>query len=226
MSTTPAAEVDPAIAAIEESTALVVTEASGITITDQDSYGYAGAFLTETLKPALKEIEARFRPMQRAADAAKREILDQRRALEDPLKEAERIVKRAMGAHVTEQRRIVAEAEAERLKEARERAEADAIAEASRLEEAGHTEAAEERISAPVVPVVAAPVVAPPKAAGVSTRMVTRHRIIDASAIDRKFLMPDEKKIGKIVEQMGADAVELVGGIEVYEEPVVSARAR
>ncbi|KKL00860.1 hypothetical protein LCGC14_2628320, partial [marine sediment metagenome] len=40
------------------------------------------------------------------------------------------------------------------------------------------------------------------------------------------FMMPDEKKIGQIVRSMGADAARLVGGIEVYEEPVIAAKAR
>ncbi len=216
---------DP-FAAIEESTALVVTEAQGITITDQDSYAYAGAFVTKSLKPALREIEARFRPMQRAADASKKEILDQRRALEDPLKEAERITKQRMGVWLTEQRRITAEAEAERLRVAREEAETATLAEAARLEEAGHTKAAEEMITAPVVPVVSAPPPEEPKAAGVSARFVTKYRIIDARKITAAFMMPDEKKIGQIVRSMGADAAELVGGIEIYEEPVIAASAR
>lgn len=214
------------IAAIEESTALLVTEAQGITITDQDSYGYAGAFLTEMLKPALREIEARFRPMQRAADAAKKEILDQRRALEVPLRAAERITKELMGAYVIEQRRIAAAAEAERLRVAREEAETAALAEAARLEEAGHTEAAEEMITAPVVPVVSAPPPEEPKAEGVSARFVTKYRIINVDQVGRAFMMPDEKKIGQVVRSMGADAAEMVGGIEVYEEPVIAAAAR
>ncbi len=219
-----ARDPDP-FAAIEESTALVVTEAQGITITDQDSYGYAGSFLTESLKPALQQIEARFRPMQRAADASKKEILNQRRALEGPLKEAELITKQLMGVFVIEQRRIAAEAEAERQRVAREEAETAALAEAARLEEAGHTEAAEEMITAPVVPVVSAPPPEAPKADGVSVRMITKFRIINLAKIDRKFLIPDEKKIRQIVNGFGADAAEMVGGIEIYSVPSVSARS-
>jgi hypothetical protein len=218
--------VDPAIAAIEETTALVVLEANGITITDADGYGYAGAFLTETLKPARAEIEATFGPIVKAAHLAHKEALTQRQRHEGPLIKAEHIVKRAMGTYVTEQRRIAAVAETERLRVAREEAEAAALAEAERLEAAGHTEAAEEKITAPVVPVVSAPPPEEPKAAGVSARMVSKYRIIDPSAIDRDYLMPDEKKIGQVVRAMGADAERLIGGIEVYEEPVIAASAR
>ncbi|HEU01364.1 hypothetical protein LCGC14_1749190 [marine sediment metagenome] len=220
-----ARDPDP-FAAIEESTALVVTEAQGITITDQDSYGHAGAFLTDVLKPARKEIEATFGPIIKKAHAAHKEATGQRKRHEAPLIEAEKIVKSIMGAYVIEQRRIAAEAEAERLKVAREEAETAALAEAARLEEAGHTEAAAEMITAPVVPVVSAPPPEEPKADGVSARFVTKYRIIDARKITAAFMMPDEKKIGQIVRSMGVDAARLVGGIEIYEEPVIAAAAR
>ncbi|KKK56153.1 hypothetical protein LCGC14_3067370 [marine sediment metagenome] len=216
----------PAIAAIEESTALVVTEAQGITITDQDSYGYAGAFLTDVLKPARAEIDATFGKIIKKAHAAHKEAVGQRKRHEAPLIEAENIVKSIMGVYVIEQRRIAAEADAERLRVAREEAETAALAEAARLEDAGHTEAAEEMITAPVVPVVSAPPPEEPKADGVSSRFVTKFKIIDARKITAAFMMPNEKKIGQIVRSMGADAAQLVGGIEVYEEPVIAAKAR
>lgn len=220
-------EVDPAIAAIErQGAAVMLTAGTFHRIDTAELFEAAGVFLTEELKPMLQEIERTWRPMQKKTHEAHREVVAQRRRYEGPLLQAEQIVKHAMGAHTIEQRRIVAAAEADRLRVAREAAEAEALAEASRLEEAGHAEAAEERISAPVVPVVGAPAPEPPKAEGVSTRMVTRYRITNATAIRRKFLIPDEIKISNIVKQMGADAVEIVGGIEVYEEPVVSARAR
>ena len=225
----PAREIldpDPVIAAIEEKGAAVMFTAGGYhTIESTDEYEAAGAFLTEQLKPALAEIERTWRPMQRKIQAAHKEVVAQRRRHEDPLFEAERIVKGAMGTYVTEQRRIAAVAETERLRVAREEAESAALAEAERLEAAGHKEAAEEKITAPVVPVVSAPPPEEPKAAGTSARLVTKYRIIDSTRIHRAYMMPDEKKIGQIVRSMGADAEELVGGIELYQVPVIAARA-
>ncbi len=226
MSTQSTTATEPELVELEQTTALVVQEAETFTIDDQDAYELAGEFLTGSIKPALKEIEARFRPMQRAADATKREILDQRRALEDPLKAAEVIIKQRMGVHVVEQRRIQAEAEAERQRIAREEAEEARLAEAAALEDAGHTEAAQEKIDAPIVPAVVAPAPEKPKATGTSARMVTKYRILNAAAIGREYLMPDDKKIAGVVKAMGADAARLIGGIEVYAEPVISARAR
>lgn len=219
-------DFDPAIEAIKETTELVVAQATAIAITDQDSFEDAGVFLTETLKPALKEIAATFDPIVSAAHTTHKEAVAQRNRHAKPLREAERIVKSAMGGYITEQRRIAAAAETERLRLAREEAETAALAEAERLEAAGHDEAAIELISAPVVPVVSAPPPEAPKAAGVSSRMVTKYRIINASAIAPAYLKPDEKKIGKVVDAFGAEAQDMVGGIEVYEEPVIAASAR
>ncbi len=224
--TTTVDEMDPAIAAIEENTELVVQQATAITIVDAGTYDAAGSFLTETLKPALREIEATFGPIVTAAHLAHKEALGQRKRHEAPLKEAEKIIKGSMGVYVTEQRRIAAAAEAERIRVAREEADARKLEEAAALEAAGHTEAAEEKLAAPAVPVMVAPPPEVPKSQGTSARMVTKFRIIDASAIGRAYLVPDDKKIGQLVRAMGADAERLVGGIEVYEEPVIAASAR
>jgi hypothetical protein len=211
------------IAALEESTALVVTQANAITISDQDGYEGAGAFLTGTIKAVLAAIAETFDPIDEAQKAARKVTIAQRKRHEAPLIEAQKIIKAAMGVYVIEQRRIAAEAEAERFKVAREEAEAATLAEAARLEDAGHTEAAEEMITAPVV---SAPPPEAPKADGVSARFVPKYRIIDRRKIGAAFMMPNEKKIGQTVRNMGADAAELVGGIEVYEEPVIAASAR
>ena len=74
------------------------------------------------------------------------------------------------------------------------------------------------------MPVVTSPTPAAPKAEGVSVRMIKKFRILNAAAIHRNFLVPDEKKIRKVVDSMGPDAETLVGGIEVYETPSVAAR--
>lgn len=220
-------ELDPELHhQIEEESALVVQQAQALEISDAAGFEAAGAFLTKVLKPTLKKIEATWRPMQRAADANKKAILDQRRELENPVLEAERITKAAMGDWTMEERRIAAAAERERQAEARRIAEEEKLAAAAHLEDQGHAEAAEERLEAPTVPVMATPAPEPAKAKGVSARTVWKHRTIDEAAVNRAFLTVDEKKIAATVKQLGADAVAIVGGIEVFEEPVISGRAR
>ena len=51
-----------------------------------------------------------------------------------------------------------------------------------------------------------------------------KFRIVDASKVDRRFLIPDEKAIGQIVRSMKGVAATIVGGIEVYNEPTPAIR--
>ena len=213
------------IGAIEENTELVVRQAAEITITDDVTYAEAGEFLVVGIKAALAVIAETFDPIDDAQKALRKVTIAARKKHEAPLLEAEIVIKASMGIYWTERKRLEKLAEDERLELAREEAEDRAVEEAARLERLGHQEAAEERLEAPVVPVVTTPVTKAPKAKGSSVRMITKFRIIDASKIGPKFLMPNEKKIRQMVNSFGADAEEMVGGIEVYETPSVSARA-
>lgn len=224
--TTTTTETIVDVDAIEEQTAIVVRDALAIEITDGASYEMAGAFLVEGIKAGLAAIADLFDPIEDAQKAARKVTIAQRRALEDPLKEGEKIIKRSMGAYDQEQRRLAAIAEQEAIDAAKKAAEDAAVAEAARLETAGHDEAAAERLATPVVPTLPTPAPAAPQVKGVSTRVVTKFKITDPSKISRDFMVPDEKKIGQVVRAMGADAATLVGGIEIFEETVVAARAR
>ncbi len=224
----PEEDQDLAIAAVEERTREVIFNAGGAAMIQNDEdYVAAGAFLTEQIKPALAKIETTFRPMQRAADKNKAEIMAQRKRHEEPLLEAEKAVKGSIGAYHQRQQEIAREAERERLADARRAAESKALEEAARLESEGKVDAAEARLEAPVMPIVTtAPVATVPKAAGIAVKTKTCYRITDPAKITTAYLMPDTKKIRQIVSSFGADAAEMVGGIEVYEEPVVAAGRR
>ncbi len=218
-------QTDPTIAELEEKTAIVVRNAQLLEIIDAVSYEVAAAYLTEQIKPALKKIEVTWRPMQQAADRAKATILQQRRSIEQPLLEEELAVKRSLGDYDDEQDLVEAEAERVRQEAARKVAEQEKLDAAEHLEKQGHLGAAVERLDAPTVPVMASP--APrPKTRGVTSRPVYKFRVIDAAGIARAFLKIDEAKIGRLVRDHGADAAQLVGGIEVYQERQIGARAR
>ncbi len=193
-----------------------------------DDYASAGELLTDVIKPALKELERTFRPMQRAADKTHAEICAQRKRHEEPLLRAERTLKATMLTYHQEQERIAAAAEAERLEEARREAEDIKVAEAARLERDGHQEAADERLEEPVAPVIATPTPrrAAPKAAGTSVRKRWDYRIDDVALIDRTFMLPNAQKIRGTVTSMGPDAAKVVGGITVIERVGMSAQAR
>ena len=200
--------------------------AGDIVIENDDDLLAIADLLTGTIKPALQEIERTFRPMQRKTDEAHKEVCAQRKRHEQPLLSVETKAKAAIGAYHQEQERIEREAEAQRLEEARKAAEDQAVEEAARLERDGHQEAADERLAQPVTPVITAPAPQRAKPAGMSVRTKPDFRIVDESKIGRAFLQPNTKKIRQAVTMAGADAAELVGGIEVYEKPIVSASAR
>jgi hypothetical protein len=95
--------------------------------------------------------------------------------------------------------------EAEKLaaeaNDAEEAEAAEALAEEARIaaEEAATAEAA--IASLPEVQLPKATVAAPAKPAGVSTRKVWKHRIVDPSAVPREYLMIDEKGIRSAVRE-------------------------
>lgn len=217
----PAVDLDQ----VEEHVEAVVARAREIRISTQAQYEAAASFLTDELKPALREIDDTFGPIVKAAHLAHQEALTQRRRHEMPLLEAEKIVKGAMTGYSAEQRRIAAEQERQRIAEARRLAEDAAVEEAARLERDGHQEAAQARLEQPVTPVIRTPAPPLPKAAGISEKPIMKFRIVDPSKIGRKFMQPDTKKIRAVVRSMGADAETVVGGIEVYEEATIAARA-
>ena len=53
-------------------------------------------------------------------------------------------------------------------------------------------------------------------------REIWRWKVVDAAKVKPKFLIPDEKEIGRIVKSAGKDAETVVGGIEVYKETILA----
>lgn len=154
-----------------------VEQANSLGVNDQESYDFAGGVVVR-IKRVLADIDKRFKPMQQAADAAKKAILNQRALLEDPLLEAEKIIKNKMSQHwlAAENAR---HAEQRRLEDAeRKKREAE-------LAKAVKKGASEEQIQQiqqrPMVAV--APTIAKPKAEGISTRETYKARVIDLAAL-------------------------------------------
>ena len=210
---------------VEQQALVIIEEARALAIkTDQD-YEYGGAFLTR-IKGVRSQIKDVFEPIIKAAHAAHKEAVAQRKGVEAPMIEAEGIVKSSMATFYRAKEAERLAQEEEQRRQAREQAEKEALARAVELEDQGKAEEAEALIERPVAPVVVpAPAIQKPQAAGVSVRKVWKFRMVNPAAVNARFLVPDEKAIGKVVRAMGADAGEMVGGIEVYAEEIVSARA-
>jgi hypothetical protein len=221
----------------------LVPVAEAVKIRSDADYAAAGDLLTGSIKPALKQLNGAFDPIIASWHGGHRQTIATKKSLTAPLLAAEKHIKELMGEYDVEQtrlKRIEARAAAEEEARAeREAEEARQAEEAVRLLEEGDEEAAlellgladegddegeeeEEEVAVYVPPVK----VDRPKADGITVRMLKRYRVTDPGKIKRAYLVPDTRKIQKIVEALGEGAEEVVGGIEFYEKPSVGAQAR
>ena len=203
-------------------TSIVVRKANELVVDSSETLVAAGEFArcVKTLRHSVADL---LDGPIKAAHRAHKEIKGAKNQLDDPLKAAEDVVKGKMGRFQAEQERIRREEEDRLRAAALKEAEEQRIKEAVQLEQQGHDEAAEALIEAPVRP---APVVVPkttPKVAGVSTRVIWRHRIVNAALIPPEYMMPDEKKIGAHGRSMRESAS--IPGVEFKAESSVAVSA-
>jgi len=209
---------------IQEVNALALSvpdQAKQISIKTMDDYVRAGEIML-TIKAIRKKITETFKPIKQKMDAAKQEVLDQERAADAPLKEAESWLSPQIITWNREQERIRQEEEARLREIARKEEEERQLQEAILAEQSGQKEEAEAIMDAPVQ---AAPVVVPksvPKVAGMSIRDNWKFRITNEKLIPREYLKVDEVKIGQVVRAMKSAAN--IAGVEVYNEGTVSGR--
>ena len=97
------AVIEPQTASGEDRLANEVTDiesrAEGMVVTDDRQYTEAGEFGV-LLKQKMAEVTAFFAPMKKAAHDAHKQVCDREKQMLKPLKEAEGILKRSMGAYV------------------------------------------------------------------------------------------------------------------------------
>lgn len=209
---------------VKEVTTLALSvpdQAKQISIKTMDDYVRAGEIML-TIKAIRKKITETFKPIKQKMDAAKQEVLDQERAADAPLKEAESWLSPQIITWNREQERIRQEEEARLREIARKEEEERQLQEAILAEQSGQKDVAEEIMAAPVQ---AAPVVVPkavPKVAGMSIRDNWKFRITNEKLVPREYLKVDEVKIGQVVRAMKSAAN--IAGVEVYNEGTVSGR--
>jgi len=209
---------------VKEVTTLALSipdQAKQISIKTMDDYVRAGEIML-TIKAIRKKITETFKPIKQKMDAAKQEVLDQERAADAPLKEAESWLSPQIITWNREQERIRQEEEARLREIARKEEEERQLQEAILAEQSGQKEEAEAIMDAPVQ---AAPVVVPksvPKVAGMSIRDNWKFRITNEKLIPREYLKVDEVKIGQVVRALKSAAN--IAGVEVYNEGTVSGR--
>ncbi len=113
---------------LEIQTVTIATEARAFKIVDQRTMELAGAFLTDRIKPLLKEANEVFDPAIAQAHSSHKAVITAKAKVTKPLLEAEHLLKAAVGTYILEeQRRRTAEAE-RLLREQEEQIEADIVA--------------------------------------------------------------------------------------------------
>jgi hypothetical protein len=211
---------------VETDVALLASEAGIITIRTDDELVAAGDFLRDRVKNVLKRIDETFDPIVRAAHHAHKLAVTKKKEISEPLLRAEAKVKRAIADYHAEREREREAARRQAEAEARARAEEERMREAEALEKAGRQQEAVAALERPLeVAAPAMPAEPAPASRGVSVRKVWRYRINDPKAITAPFLCPNEPAIAAIVKSQGLAAAEIVGGIEIYSDSIVSSRS-
>lgn len=178
-----------------------------VAITNDDEFRGAGEFLLK-IKEARKRIEGVFGEVVKTAYAAWKAATSKRKEFEAPLDEAEKVVRALLGGYQDRKaREQMAAAEASAL-----------LAEqAGALEVRGDVSGAGELMAR-----ANAPLPEPPKVEGLSFREDWTYEVVDAAAIPREFLAPDEAKIGRYIRAMRSEARIL--GVRIWAIKIPVAR--
>lgn len=152
---------------------------------------------------------------------------EQRRADEKARQE-----RSAAEARAAEARRKADEEAAALRRQAEEEAAAGRAAEAAKLAAKAEQKVERAEAKAEALELHAASVVAPvitrepPKVAGIAKRTVWLFEVTDPAKVNSAFTIPDEKKIRKLVNSLGADAAPLLGdGVRIWSEQQIAAGA-
>lgn len=198
----------------------LVTELDSLSVTNNDEAAVAGDFLTR-LKTTQKMVADHYEPERKRTYEVYKAVVAERDKLAKPLEQAERSVKKLIGAWRTEQERKRREAEeaARREMERKRREEED-----RRLAEAEAT-GKEELLEKPVIVAQDAPAAPEPqKLDGISYSERWLWDIEDESRLPREFLMADARAIDMAVRRNKGETS--IPGVRVYAEKIVRAGRR
>lgn len=206
----------------------VPDQARALVVRDQETLDVAKGLLC-----AIDELKARvdesFDPHIAQAHKLHKSLLAEKKKFADPLDSAKMVVSRKAADYIAEQERIRNEAERKRLAvEAQAREIADkAVSKAEKLGASGKEEAAAATVNGAYEKVQSIMEAAPEIPEELDTKGLTvredwKFSIVDAALVPREYLIPDEKKIGRIVRAMKDQTN--IPGVRVYAESGVATR--
>jgi hypothetical protein len=196
----------------------IETLAHRLEINSEATLNEGGALLKD-IKTFRQRITDLLGDAIKKAHATHKALTTQRKKLDGPLDNAERIIKGKVSTYqLAEQRRL--NEERERLAaEARKAEETKRLAHAEALADAGDNAGADRVLDQPLV-VAPVPVVAAPKVEGVSVRERWTYRIVDEALIPRNYLTVDEKRLGQLARSTKGTVN--VPGVEFYNAASVA----
>lgn len=127
--------------ALSKSVSVIELEAEAIVVASEEDFASAGEF-GRMLKRKSAEVTEFFAPLKKAAHDAHKQVCDREKQMLSPLLNAEKIVKKTMGAWQEEQERKCREAEEALRRQAREESDRR-LAEAIELEKKGKKDESE-----------------------------------------------------------------------------------
>lgn len=215
---------------LKESTSYIEKAQALAKITDDAGLEAASSFL-KTIKNFRSMVKEHYEQDVKKAHELWKSLTEKRRKADDPLDQAERIIKIGMSAYHTAQEQKRQREEQARQAEARKQAEEAKLAAAQEAENGGDHEAASAILEAPapVIPVTVAPVV--PKIAGVSYKKVWHVEVTDKLALLRAIaegrapiglVDVNEGSLKKLAAALALEAP--YPGVRAWQQSEVSAR--
>lgn len=207
-------------------------KAQAVTVVDAGSYQVAADLLLD-IKGLRTEIDATFGPIVQKAHAAHKEAVAQRKKHEQPLQEAEKLIKSRMGTWQRAEEQRQREEAARLAAEARRRDEEARLREAEALEEAGEVEAAERVLDEPAPAPPPPPPTRVPVIKGVSGRDIWKFEVTDFPALVRAAaagtvpmaaLEPSTKFLGQQARSLMGEMK--YDGVRVWSERSIAAGGR
>lgn len=215
----------PSYPALRREMDTALEQAKALQVTDADTYTRAGA-LVATLGALADRAEAWWEPATGIAYKLHRWLTARRGADKTPLEQERKRILDAAGAWKSEQDRLQVERDAAAAAEAKRQADELAQAQALQLEAQGMPELAaaviEEAAAAPA-PIVSAPSLVP-SGVGFSHGTDYEIKVINPALVPREYMVPDEKKILRVVKAM--QGVIKIPGVLITRKPSTGGRRR
>lgn len=215
---------------LESKSLSTVRVAQSLTVVDPKTCVDAADFL-KGVKLLRREIEETFEESIKAAFAAHRAIVAAKKRHDEPLEQAERIVKAKIAGYQAEEERRRIDAERAAQEAARAAEEEQQIAIAAQLIKEGRREEAEALLAEPVEAPIIHIETAAPKLTGISTAKRWRGEVVDFLALVKYvaahpefigLLEPNESALNALARSLKGNMK--VDGVKAVSEDVVSAK--